>query len=197
MNWAEFPGHQVVLETARAMLRPFRESDFLVALPYYADPELRHAIDDNPTLIDLPYLRSAGLYMAERGLLFAIDFRADTRPIGEVCFQRMNLERAQVEPGERVFRVPIGIWDKSLWGRGLGGEVLDALLDFGFGEQRADRICAMDVGRANRRSRGLFESRGFRIVRDVSPDIIDLELSRATALGREHVGGHARLRDRQ
>jgi RimJ/RimL family protein N-acetyltransferase len=181
MNWAEFPGHAVVLETARTVLRPFRESDFVVALPFYADPELRHAIDDNPGAIDLNYLRSVGLYMAEGGLLFAIDLKAGARPIGEACFQRMNLERALVTPGERVFRVPIGLWDKALWGRGLGGEVLDRLLDFGFREQHADRICAMDVARSNRRSRDLFESRGFRVARDVPPDSVDLELSRGTA----------------
>jgi hypothetical protein len=90
----------------------------------------------------------------------------------------MNLDRAQVRSGERVFRVPIGIWDKTLWGQGLGGEVLDRLLEFGFLDQRADRICAMDVGRTNQRSRGLFESRGFRVVREVSAEIVDLEISR-------------------
>jgi len=178
MDWAEFPGHQVVLETARTVLRPFRESDFLVALPFYADPELRQALDDNPAATQLEYLRTAGLYMAERGFLFAIDLKASACPIGEVCFERMNLDRAEVRPGEQVFRVPIGIWDKTLWGHGLGGEVLDRLLDFGFVDQRADRICAMDVGRSNRRSRGLFESRGFQVVREVSLDTIDLEICR-------------------
>ena len=177
MDWAEFPGHEVVLETARTVLRPFRESDFLVALPFYAEPELRRAFDDTPAPPDLDYLRAAGLYMAERGFLFAIHLKTKTHPIGEVCFERMNLERAQARHDERVFRIPIGIWDKTLWGYGLGGEVLDRLLDFGFVDQRADRICAMDVGRANQRSRRLFESRGFRVVREVSPDTIDLELS--------------------
>ena len=70
------------------------------------------------------------------------------------------------------------ICDKTWWGHGLGGEVLDRLLDFGFVDQRADRICAMDVGRSNRRSRGLFESRGFQVVREVSLDTIDLEICR-------------------
>src|SRR5438874_1826528 len=97
MDWAEFPGHEVVLETARTVLRPFRESDFLVALPLYADPELRQALDHNAAANELEYLRSAGLYMAEHGLLFAIDLKPSGRPIGEVCFERMNLERANVK----------------------------------------------------------------------------------------------------
>jgi len=183
MHWSDFPGHRVELETSRTILRPFRESDFLVALPFYGDHEFRHAIDRNAALIDLEYLRAAGLYMAERGWLFAIELKRSEQPVGEVCFERMNLERADVAPGERAFRIPIGIWDKSLWGSGIGGEVLERLLDFGFGEQRADRICAMDVARSNRRSLGLFESHGFRVVREVSRDIVDLELSRGRRKG--------------
>jgi len=81
-------------------------------------------------------------------------------------------------PTSRGITFPLGIWDKAFWGHGLGGEVLDRLLDFGFDEQLTDRICAMDVRRANLRSRGLFESRGFRVVREISPDGVDLELSR-------------------
>jgi RimJ/RimL family protein N-acetyltransferase len=188
MEWNEFPGHRVELETSRTVLRPFRESDFLVALPFYTDPAFRDAIDSNPDVINLEYLRSAGLYMAERGWFFAIELKSSVRPIGEVCFQRMNLDRARVAPSERVFRLPIGIWDKSLWGRGIGGEVLDRLIDFGFGEQRADRICAMDVALSNHRSRRLFESRGFRVVREVSPNIVDLELSGASRDGGRVAG---------
>ena len=79
----------------------------------------------------------------------------------------------------RVFRVPLGIWDKGLWGRRLGGEVLDRLLRFAFAERAADRMCAMSVGRTNHRSLVLFESRGFRAVRDVPAEqAVDLELSR-------------------
>jgi RimJ/RimL family protein N-acetyltransferase len=136
-------------------------------------------------VVDLEYLRSAGLYVAQRGLLFAIELKTTRQPIGEACFQRMNLERGLGVPGERVFRVPIGIWDKALWRTGVGGEVLDKLLEFGFGEQRADRICAMDVALSNRRSLALFESRGFSIVRQVTPDIVDLELARPMRQSRE------------
>src|SRR5437762_13631436 len=121
MGWSEFPGHELLLETARSVLRPFRESDFLVVLHFYADEELRRALENTTEAIDLDYLRAAGLYMAERGFLFAIELKTSASPIGEVCFERMILDRAQVRSGERAVRVPIGIWDKGLWGRGLGG----------------------------------------------------------------------------
>jgi hypothetical protein len=45
LEWTDFPGHTIVLETPRLILRPFRESDFVVALPFYADAELRQAME--------------------------------------------------------------------------------------------------------------------------------------------------------
>jgi RimJ/RimL family protein N-acetyltransferase len=179
VNQPDFPGHDLVLETSRTILRPFRERDCEVALPYYADPELRQATDAGVAAVSLDYLRAAGRYMAERGLLFAIELKTDRRVVGEACLEWMNLDRAGVRPGEHVFRVPIAIWDRTLWGRGLGGEVLDRLLALAFGEQRADRVCAMGVGVRNHRSRRLFESRGFHAVREVPEEhAIDLELAR-------------------
>jgi hypothetical protein len=45
----------------------------------------------------------------------------------------------------------------------------------------------MSVGRDNLRSRGLFESRGFRLVREVPDEgSIDLELSRGGYVNRRH-----------
>lgn len=45
MNWVDFPGHEVVLETSRLRLRPFLEQDFDVALGYYADQEFLQLMD--------------------------------------------------------------------------------------------------------------------------------------------------------
>ena len=63
-------------------------------------------------------------------------------------------------------------------GQGLGGEMLDAAMRYAFGALQVDRLCAMDVLKENDRSRGLFESRGFRIVRGVEDDAVDLEITR-------------------
>ncbi len=178
MPWQGFPGHDRVLETRRLILRPFRESDLEVERAYYADPELREAFEGDANAALAPEgLRAAALYLASWGCLFALELKAECRTVGEACLERMNLERAGALPGERVFRLPIAIWDRRLWGQGLGGEALDRLLEEAFGIEAADRLCAMDVKRDNARSRGLFESRGFRIVRHLG-DVLDLELSR-------------------
>ncbi|MBM3216321.1 hypothetical protein FJZ36_15580 [Candidatus Poribacteria bacterium] len=58
-----------------------------------------------------------GIYeaMSEQGFLFVIA-TADGTPVGEVCLQWMNIERAGVKPGEKVMRFPIVICDPRYWG---------------------------------------------------------------------------------
>ena len=63
----------------------------------------------------------------------------------------MNLERGRVK-GERIVRVPIGIWDKGYWGRGLGKEAVRRLMQYAFDDPGVDRFCAMDVKEENTRS---------------------------------------------
>ena len=164
-NFAE---HNIHLETDRLILRPFRESDFDIAVPFYNEPEFLNAMEgsapDEP--ITKEYLKSAGKYMRKDGFLFAIVEKASGRTIGEVCLQWMNLERAKIE-GEKVMRLPIGIWDKTLWGKGYGKEVVRCLMAHAFEKLGIDRFCPMDVETDNIRSKRLWESLGFRVAREV------------------------------
>jgi RimJ/RimL family protein N-acetyltransferase len=52
------------------------------------------------------------------------------------------------------------IGDKSLWGQGLGTDGLNALLDFGFGQLRLERIW-LEVYDFNERGRRSYEKCGF------------------------------------
>ena len=108
----------------------------------YRDPDFLNAMEGAPP--DEPataaYLRRAGRAMAEQGFLFAIVEKASGRTIGEVCLQWMNQDRGKI-PGEKVMRLPIGIWDKSLWGRGYGKEVARRLMAYAFEEVGIDRLC--------------------------------------------------------
>ena len=120
--------------------------------------------------------RSARAMMAD-GFYFAIVERSTGRVIGEVCLQRMNLERGKVL-GEKVMRLPIGIWDKTLWGRGYAKEVVQCLMRYAFEHLDIDRLCAMDVDAMNMRSRRLWEACGMRQARITGREI-DFELERA------------------
>lgn len=89
------------------------------------------------------------------------------RTIGEVCLQWMNIERGKV-PGEKVMRLPIGIWDKSLWGKGYGREVVQVLMAYAFEQLEIDRFCPVDVGIDNMRSQALWKSVGLSVARRVN-----------------------------
>lgn len=176
---AAFAGHDIVLRTARLLLRPFTHDDMRAALPLYLDPEIRRAMEGNAdAVIDLCYLERAWEYLARRGYLFAVVELATGRVIGELCLEWMNLLRAEVRPGEKVMRMPLGIWDKSRWGLGLGTELVCAAMDYAFGTLKIDRLCAMDVAADNARSRRFFERCGLRAVRELSDGAIDLEITR-------------------
>ena len=175
------PNHSVRLETERLILRPFADADFQQAVPYYRDPEFVRLMEHDPP--DEPVtaadLRIAGEAMASQGYYFAVDHTACGRTVGEACLQWMNLERGRVA-GEKIVRCPIGIWDKQLWGQGLGKEAVLRLMRFAFDELDVDRFCAMDVERNNTRSRALWDRCGLRLARTLdSGAVLDLEISRA------------------
>ena len=114
-----FAGHNLHLETIRLKPRPFADADFDLALPFYGDPDFVNAMEgqppDGPVTED--YLIRAGKAMARKGFLFANVEKASGRTFGEVCLQRMNLERGK-NAGEQTMRMPVGIWDKSMWCKG-------------------------------------------------------------------------------
>ncbi|MCY3736215.1 MAG: GNAT family N-acetyltransferase [Gemmatimonadaceae bacterium] len=175
-----FAGHSLHLETARLRLRPFEDGDFELAVPFYRDPDFLNAMEevppDEPVTAD--YLRRAGKAMAEQGFLFAIVEKASGRTIGETCLQWMNLDRGKI-PGEKVMRLPIGIWDKSLWGRGYGKEAARRLMTYAFEELGIDRLCPMDVSADNARSVALWRSLGMTVAREVDGGrVLDFEISR-------------------
>lgn len=175
-----FACHNIYLETQRLKLRPFADSDFDTAVPYYRDPEFLNAVEESPPEepVTKEYLKSAGKYMRKDGFLFAIVEKASGKTIGEVCLQWMNLERGKIA-GEKIMRLPIAIWDKTLWGKGYGKEIVRCLAAYAFEELGIDRFCAMDVQADNARSKALWKSLGFTASREVnSGKALDFEITR-------------------
>ena len=176
-----FAGHSIHLETKRLRLRPFKDADFDIAVPFYNDPDFLQAMEGEPPdePITRDYLKAAGKAMAKDGFLFAIVEKASGRTIGEVCLQWMNLERGEIE-GEKVMRLPIGIWDKTLWGKGYGKEVVRCLVAHAFEKLGIDRFCPMDVDVDNARSKALWQALGFTVSREVDDGkTVDFEMTRA------------------
>jgi RimJ/RimL family protein N-acetyltransferase len=87
------------------------------------------------------------------GYHFVICRLEEDRPIGTIGLFALDLVDGSAGMG-------ITIGDKSLWGKGLGTDALLALLDFGFGELRLERIW-LDVFDFNPRARRSYEKCGF------------------------------------
>ena len=175
-----FSGHNLNFETERLRLRPFEDTDFDLALPFYEDTDFLLAMEGQlpEESITGEYLRRAGEAMTEQGFLFAIVEKSSGHAIGEVCLQWMNLDRAKIA-NEKTMRIPIGIWDKSLWGKGYGKEIARCLMAFAFEELGIDRLCAMDVSADNFRSVKLWRSCGMKVYRRMdSGNTLDFEITR-------------------
>jgi RimJ/RimL family protein N-acetyltransferase len=84
---------------------------------------------------------------------FVICLLEDSRPIGTIGF--FGIDTVDGNAG-----VGIMIGEKDLWGQGLGTDALDALVDFGFGTLRLERIW-LEVYDFNPRARRSYEKCGF------------------------------------
>ena len=86
---------------------------------------------------------------------FVICLLADERPIGEVMLADVDRRNGSAEVG-------IFIGEPEEWGKGYGTEALRALVDFGFGELRLERIW-LEVWTENARARRAYEKAGFAL----------------------------------
>lgn len=86
---------------------------------------------------------------------FVICLLDGDRPIGTI-----GLHEIDHVDGNAALGIMIG--EPALWGQGLGTDALDALLDFGFGELRLERIW-LEVYDFNARARRSYEKSGFTL----------------------------------
>lgn len=84
---------------------------------------------------------------------FVICQLADDRPIGTSGI--FEIDELNGHAG-----IGISIGEKSLWSRGLGTDAMFALLDFGFGQLRLERMW-LEVYDFNRRAQRSYEKAGF------------------------------------
>lgn len=179
--------HNLHLWGKKILLRPFTDADIHIAWRWNQDAEVLYYTEgDEVTGRTLEDLKGIYRSMSQQGYLFIIETE-DGKPIGEVCLQWMNLERADVKPGQKVMRMPIMIGEKSHWRKGCGKDAISTLMRYAFLELKIDRLCAMGISSFNKRCLNMFSSLGFREVRRLKGTIkrgidqfdeIDLEISR-------------------
>lgn len=133
-------------------LRKFTD-DCAFALKWYQDEETLLLVDGKIDLYDMKRIYQMYHYLQEQGELYFIECKAEDGeqfiPVGDVTFGKSDL--------------PIVIGERSKRGKGIGKQVIQALIHrartLGFSALRVAEIYDYNVG-----SRKLFEDCGFRVV---------------------------------
>jgi RimJ/RimL family protein N-acetyltransferase len=153
--------HDVILRGDSVVLRPMMEDDWDTLFKWNNDPEVLYYCDC-VTSWDLEPMKKMYRGVSQKSFCFIIEF--DGQPIGECWLQRMNLERIlEKYPGRDIRRIDLMIGEKSLWGCGLGTDVIRTLTRFGFEAQNADMIFGCSIADYNPRSLRAFQKVGYVI----------------------------------
>jgi RimJ/RimL family protein N-acetyltransferase len=147
-----------IIESGRVFLRPFETTD--------AELYRRWRADARPMeMAGWHYRAPMSLAQVEARIdrlakdqdhdfmVFLICILADERPIGEVMLADIDRANGSAELG-------IFIGEPEDWGKGYGTDAVNALVDFGFGQLRLERIW-LNVGTENERARRAYQKAGF------------------------------------
>lgn len=145
-----------LIRGAKVYLRPAERSDIPLFIRWLADAETVHFLAMRAPL-SVPLEERWFERMVERqgkdAYHFVVCRLDDDRPIGTVGFHEIFWE-----DGVASFGIVIG--EKELWGKGYGTDATNAIVDFGFGQLRLERI-ELDVYAYNERGRRAYETAGF------------------------------------
>ena len=137
--------HTVHLHTPRLHLRPMTDADWDILLRWNQDPDVLYYADGSDvTAYTLDQIKR--IYGGISQAAFCFIAELDGQPIAEAWLQAMNLSRIiEAHPGCDCRRIDLSIGEKQHWNKGLGIEIIRALVDFGFAEEEADFIFACDI----------------------------------------------------
>jgi len=146
------------------MLRPMTEDDWDILLKWNSDPEvLYYSEGDDVQSYNLEEIQ--GIYRGTSQTAFCFIVEIKGVPVGESWLQQMNYPRIlQKYPGRDCRRIDLMIGEKTLWGKGLGSEIIRLLVGFAFEQEKADLIFGCEIADYNSRSLKAFQKVGFRIV---------------------------------
>ncbi len=144
------------LEGERVFLRPIESSDAELIHRWRSDAEVA-ALAGIAMPVSLAQVEKRTERLAEtmgdERYDFIICLLADERPIGAAMLFDLDLLNGSAELG-------IFIGEKAEWGNGYGTDAVNALVDFGFGSLRLERIW-LNVWTENDRARRAYEKAGF------------------------------------
>lgn len=154
---AEAPAPQPMLRGERVWLRPVEPGDVVEDSQFAGDAEVGHFLGAKTPMSRTAAERLAGDILSQvgqTGYPYAICLLGEQRSIGTVFLRGVDKVN-----GSGVVGIFIG--DRRYLGKGYGTDALNALVDFGFGELRLERI-ELEVFDYNLRAIRSYEKAGFR-----------------------------------
>lgn len=148
---------EIILETPRLRLRPFRESDYLDVYAYARDPRIGPIAGWPPHKSEAESLEIVRTVFAQPGV-FAVELKESGKVVGSVGF--VGNHPAGVIPNCPDDEIGYAL-GAAYWGRGLVPEAVNTVLDYGFTALGLSRVwCGHYAG--NWRSRRVIEKCGFQ-----------------------------------
>lgn len=146
-----------MIEGRLVRLRAPEPDDLERYLRWFNDPEVTHGLAARyPMWSAREREWLAGAHSPSyQDVALAVETLADRRHVGSV-----GLHRAQAE--NRTATLGIAIGERSLWGKGLGADVLRTACRFGFEEMNLHKVDLV-VHATNPRAQALYERVGFRV----------------------------------
>ena len=153
-----------MIETARLILRDFRDSDFTDIQEYATDLDVVRYLPWGPNTAEQTRQFLATVQANRPEFEFAIELKQERKLIGG-C--RLTVKDRVNRSGDIGY-----VLNRRYWGHGYVPEAARALLDFGFGELKLHRIWATcDV--LNKGSARVMEKIGMRLEAHFLQDIFE------------------------
>jgi len=150
--------HRPVIRGERVYLRGSERSDIPTFVRWFNDSETLGFLSMRAPMSEAGEEQWFNDMVAHEGkdsYHFVMCRLEDDRPIGTIGLFAVDHVNGSAGIG-------IGIGEKQLWGQGYGTDAMFALLDFGFGELRLERLW-LEVYDYNERARRSYEKCGFKL----------------------------------
>jgi RimJ/RimL family protein N-acetyltransferase len=148
--------HPPTLEGRQVILRRHRSDDLVAIRRWYSDPEIgRLTRYQQLPMTDIEIERFfKSRLLSPDALAYAIVEREITRLVGFTTFSALDPDNGSV-----LFHITIG--ERDAWGRGLGTEATELMLEHAFGRLGLHRV-GLSVFEFNERAIRAYEKAGFR-----------------------------------
>ncbi|MFZ2153753.1 MAG: GNAT family N-acetyltransferase [Candidatus Moraniibacteriota bacterium] len=152
-------GEKVYLE------KNLKEGSYPLLLSWFRDIEAVSYLYAAERMIDFKTVDDVKNFLAEDmdEIFWEIHDSNTDKFIGYTSFCSFN--------GKDQCEFNIFILDKNYWGRGIGKEVTQIMLDHAFGELQMKRV-VLETGELNKNARKLYEKMGFRVSEIIADDRI-------------------------